>query len=132
MGMTRSERSVRTGELSGWELLVSWTGVVGAPLIFLIHLEVAYLLVPLACDAGTSLVVHGAAVVAIALAAGTGLLALGTWRRRGAEWPDASASPVSRDLFLGVVGGLLSALVVLAIVAQWIPMFFLSPCRVGA
>ncbi len=130
--MTRRERPLRAGELSGRELLIAWTGVLGAPLIFLVHLEIAYLLVPLACDGGTPLIVHVAAVAAIALAAGAGLLALGAWHRNGREWPDASASAAARDRFLGVLGGLLSALVVVALIAQWIPTFFISPCRLGA
>ena len=114
---------------SGGELLAMWTGVVAPPLIFLAHLELAYILVPLACDHGSLLVAHATMSVAIALSVAAGLLALRPLRRHGRAWPDESASLLSRDRFLGVLGGLVSALVVIALIAQWLPMFFLSPCR---
>ena len=113
----------------GRELAAIWTGVLGAPMIFIVHLQVGYMLVPVDCDLGTRLLAHVASAVGILLAAGAGLLALRTWRRRGDEWPDASASLVSRDRFLGVVGCLLAVLTIATLVAQWIPVFFIGPCQ---
>ena len=129
MGVNGAHRGVHRRETSGRELLVLWTGVVGAPLVFLTHLLIAYALVPVDCRMGASLISHGASVVAILLAAGGGALSLRIWRRDGSEWPDTSASILSRDRFLASVGCLLSALTVVALIAQWIPVFFIAPCR---
>jgi hypothetical protein len=68
-------------------------------------------------------------VIALAIALGLGLLSLQGWRRRGRVWPDSSASIPTRDRFLGSVGALTTAIVVLTLVAQWIPIFFIDPCR---
>ena len=124
----REERAGLRGD-SPRALLAMWTGVLGAPLIFLIHLQVGYMLVPLDCTRESRLLAHIASVAGIILATGAGLMAVRTWRRRGDRWPDASASTVSRDRFLGAIGALLSGLSVLTLIAQWIPVFFISPCR---
>lgn len=127
--MTPPRTATYEAATRGRELLTIWTGVLGAPLVFLVHLQVGYMLVPLDCDLETRLWAHVASALGILLAAGAGLLALRTWRRRGDRWPDTSASLVSRDRFLGVVGCLLAALSVLTLIAQWIPVFFIGPCR---
>ncbi len=127
--MSRPRAAEYRAVTRGRELLAIWTGVLGAPFIFLVHLQVGYMLVPVDCDLGTRLWVHLASVAGILLAAAAGLLALRTWRRRGEGWPDASASLLSRDRFLGVVGVLLTVLTILTLVAQWIPVFFVDPCR---
>lgn len=127
--MTRREVATYRAPTRRRELLAIWAGVLGPGLIFLIHLQVGYMLVPVDCERDTRLLAHAASVVGILLAAGLGLLALRTWRQRGERWPDASASIVSRDRFLGAVGCLLAGLTILTLVAQWIPVFFIDPCR---
>ena len=127
--MNRARVATYTAPTRGRALLAIWTGVLGAPFIFLVRLQVGYMLVPIDCDLGTRMLTHAASAIGILLAAGTGLLALRTWRHRGDQWPDTSASLVSRDRFLGAVGVLLAALTLLALVAQWIPAFFIHPCR---
>jgi len=129
MGVRSPAPATGVARTAGRELLAMWTGVLGPPLIFLAHLEVAYMMVPVACDAGTLLMAHATMVIAVGLAVAAGMLAMRPVRRHGGEWPDDSASLLGRDRFLGVLGGLVSAFVVIALIAQWLPMFFLSPCR---
>ena len=114
---------------SGRALLALWTGVLGAPLVFLAHLQLAYMLVPVDCRLDSRLLAHAASVLGILLAAGGGIVALRIWRRHDEEWPDSSASVSTRDRFLGAMGVVLSALVVLTLIAQWIPIFFIGSCR---
>ena len=128
MGVRAAGVNRVAGATPGRELLAMWTGVLAPPLIFLMHLELAYILVPLACETGT-LMAHATMAVAIALVLAAGLLALRPIRDHGRRWPDESASLLSRDRFLAVLGALISVFVALALVAQWLPMFFLSPCR---
>jgi hypothetical protein len=114
---------------SGRQLLALWFGVLGPPVLWLIHLQVNYITVPLACRRDAPVIVHGVTVAAIMMVAATGLLALRNWRHAGREWPDSSAGIVSQDRFLAAVGLLCSALIIMALVAQWLPTFFLDPCR---
>ena len=127
--MKHREVTVRRHETPGRELLAIWTGVLGAPLVFLAHLKIGYMLVPVDCRLETKLFAHVASVVAIVLAVAAGLLAVRIWRHDGEQWPDTSASIVSRDRFLGAMGAMLAALIVLTLIAQWIPVFFIEPCR---
>ena len=109
-------------------LFILWAGVLGPPLIWLVHLEVNYILVALACRIDAPLIVHGVTIAAIAGAAVFGLIALGSWRRAGREWPDSSGGAVTQDRFLATVGMLVAALIVLALLAQWLPAFVIDPC----
>ena len=127
--MSLDEAELPREETPGRELLALWTGVLGAPLVFLLHLQLAYMLVPVDCRLESRLLAHGASILGILLAAGSGILALRAWRRDGRDWPDSSASILSRDRFLAALGALISALVLLTLVAQWIPVFFIAPCQ---
>jgi hypothetical protein len=110
-------------------LFALWAGVLGPPLIWLLHLEVNYIVVPLACRTDSLAIVHGITVAAIVAASLTGLVSLRSWRRAGRQWPDSSGSAVSQERFLATVGLLVTALIVCALMAQWLPVFFLDPCR---
>ena len=129
MGVRAARTERIAGPTPGRELLAMWTGVLAPPLIFLVHLELAYILVPLACETGTLVMAHATMAVAIALVLAAGILALRPIRAHGRRWPDESASLLSRDRFLAILGAFISVFVALALVAQWLPMFFLSPCR---
>jgi cytochrome c biogenesis factor len=114
---------------SGRERLLLWSGLLGPILLWLMHLEINYLVVPYACRKDAILIVHAVTVAFILAVAGLGLLGLTSWRRAGREWPDSSASVVSQDRFLATIGLLLSAITIMALVAQWLPTFFVDPCR---
>ena len=111
------------------ESLSLWSGVLGPPLLWLVHLQVGYMVVPLACHQHQPLIVHGVTVAAIVLTTVLGLFNVARWRRCGREWPDSSASVISQDRFLAATGLAISGLIVAALVAQWIPSFFVDPCR---
>jgi hypothetical protein len=98
-------------------------------LLWLIHLLVNYIVVPLACRRDASVIVHAITLVAILGAAAMGLFSLAHWRRIGGEWPDESASVVTQDRFLARSGMAMSAMIVAALIAQWLPTFFVDPCR---
>ena len=106
-----------------------WIGLLGPPTVFLAHLLAGYALAAHACRQNDALSLHIASVIAIALTLGLGLLSLRGWRRHGREWPDASASVATRDRFLSLMGIAITATVVLTLLAQWIPVFFIEPCR---
>ena len=89
-----------------------------------------YVLTPWACyHQQWSAVLHF--VPALTLM-GTGLgfwLALTDWRAAGAGWPDESNTAPTRDRFLGLLGMIFSGYLSLIAIAQWLPVFLLSPCQ---
>jgi hypothetical protein len=105
-----------------------WSGLVGAPLIFLVHLQAGYALVPLACRLQSGMLTHGPTVLAVLLAGGAGFVSHRSWKRSGYEWPDSSASSLTRNRFLGALGVMVSAFVIIALIAQWLPIAFVNPC----
>ena len=105
-----------------------WTSVLSGPVVFLINLQINYVMVDWACNTGNDWALHVVHLVAlIATVAGT-LLGIALWRRVGGGWPDAGAGSVSRSRLLatmGVIGGLLFAV---SILAQWITVMVLGSC----
>jgi hypothetical protein len=107
-----------------------WTGLLLAPLAFLVNLEVGYLLVRRSCLGNDRLPVHVVQIVCLLLALAGGVVAWRVWRAEGAQWPGGEAGgPAGRTRFLAGLGLLLSAQFALVILAQWIPSFMLSPCQ---
>ena len=122
----RSTQSLRP--IAGRNLSTVWSGIVAAPLVFLIHLQVGYALVPVACRTQSGLLTHGPTALAVLLAGGLAGLSFRSWRRHGSEWPDSSAGVPTRNRFLGALGVMVSALVIVALLAQWLPVWFVDPC----
>ena len=76
-----------------------------------------------------SVVNHVATLVLLAAALACVLLALREWNRVRREDPQSPETAVAaRSLFPAGLGILVSGLFSLVIVAQWMPLFFLSPC----
>jgi hypothetical protein len=105
-----------------------WLGVVGSPLVLLLHLQAGYLLSPHVCRTGDRWLMHLAAILALTVLAAFALISTLGWRRSGAEWPDSSAAVVSRDRFLSALGVLTTGLVALPIIGQWLGVALLHPC----
>jgi hypothetical protein len=119
----------RTDIRDAKELRDLWTGLLLAPIAFLLNLEVAYAMVRPACTSGSRLPVHVVHAVCLVLAALGAVTALRRWRLTGETWPGGEGGRLSRSRFMSGVGLLLSLFIVLVIVAQWIPSFVLSPCQ---
>lgn len=104
-------------------------GLFLGPLAALGDLQIAYLLVDYACAAGTTAPLHAVHVVMVL----TGLA--GVWcgwlahRKAGGGAPHSDAGRLARTRFLGLVGMLLSGLLTLVVVGQWLADFVLSPCQ---
>ena len=106
-----------------------WAGVLAGPLAMLTQLQVNYALVLWACGAGREWALHLVVILALVVAIAGGLLSWRNWRRAGAGWEDEGAGPLPRSRFMAAVGILISALLSLVIIAQWIPIFVYSPCQ---
>jgi hypothetical protein len=99
--------------------LLLWSGILVPPAAFLLHLQINYSLVPWACVTGRLIVLHAATVGTVALAASGSVAAAKAWRRADGGRSEFMA-------FLGIMG---SALFLLVIIAQAIPVFIIGPCQ---
>jgi hypothetical protein len=110
-------------------LLALWTGLLLAPLAWLLNLSAAYALVPRACVTGNHLLGHLVHLVCLLLALGGALVAWRLWQAIGARWPQDEGGSAARSRFMAATGVLTSLLFALVVVAQWIAGFMISPCQ---
>jgi hypothetical protein len=108
-------------------LLRQWAGVLLGPLGWALHLQVSYTLAAFACEDVWRLTLHTTFAISLAIAL-TGLfVAWGNWRVSKDAAPEGNR--LDRSRFMAVAGIGLSAFFALVIVAQWIPTWFIEPCR---
>lgn len=106
-----------------------WAGVIGAPLVWGIQLEVGYALPQWVCKHGGVTTFHTITVICAALALVAGVLSWRDWRRAGGGSPEKTdGGPVARDRFLGVLGMLSSLLSIMLIIAQGFASVYFDAC----
>lgn len=114
-------------------LLTLWAGVLLGPIGWAINLQTNYTLSVFACDGAWPLVLHAVTIASLAIAGAGIWLGWRSWQALGGAGYDAGeAEPNDRlapSRFMAASGCVLSAFFAIAIVAQWIPMFFQDPCR---
>lgn len=116
-------REVRRG-------LAAWWGLLGGPIAWVLHLQVAYALVPWVCLTKKHWVLHAVGIGFLLLTATAALAALGTWRKEGREWPSGMQEGKSATRrIMGAVGVMAAALFFMIIVGQQIATFFIDPCQ---
>jgi uncharacterized membrane protein YfcA len=105
-----------------------WFPILVPPLVTLAQQSVNYALVALECEQQQRFPIHAVAAVALLAAlAGVGI-AWRHWKRAGVAAPEDSGDQRSRTRFLAIVGISVSALMALAIAAQWLTVAFIPPC----
>ncbi|HEV2765220.1 MAG TPA: hypothetical protein VGV38_19715 [Pyrinomonadaceae bacterium] len=122
---SEAAKDFKEGAAPGW----LWAGVLAAPLAMLVELQVNYALVPWACHTNRVWPVHLTALIALALTVGGGLLSWRNFRRAGEKWEDDGAGVLPRSRLMASLGVLISALIALVVLAQWLAVFFYNPCQ---
>ena len=107
-----------------------WTGVLGGAVAWGIQLQLGYVLSRFSCPRHWVTVMHHVSTfLLLAAAVWCTLLALRDWNRAGRDLSGGSDAGVTgRSRFLSGLGVLTSGLFSLVIAAQWVPVFFISPC----
>jgi hypothetical protein len=95
----------------------------------MLHLQLAYMEVRHACHKESTAIFHLESAATLLLALIGGAVAYRAWAAAGGTGPAGDGDHDARSRFLGMVGLLLGGFFALAIVAQWLPVFFLSPCQ---
>jgi hypothetical protein len=106
-----------------------WTGILGTPVLWILHQQVSYLLVRWACANGRMFVLHLVSAAFLFLAALVLASAMRSWRRLHPREHDLMETVPHRRNFMAVLGVAVSAVFTLAIVLQWIPNLLLDPCH---
>lgn len=125
MANDRAVRSPRPGDL-----FLLWFGFLGGPIAWSARLLISYPLVPVACDLGSELILHAVTAVTALLAISAGAVSLWNQRRLGnATEADAGAEMSRWPIHFARAGAWLSALFLLAILAEGMTVLLESPCR---
>lgn len=105
-----------------------WFALLFAPIVFLVHLEIAYTAVSWACTQRSSLVLYCITGLAVVLAAwGT---RMGWQLMQRLRTPhERQVNAHGRPRFLAFTGVLVSAMSTLVLLAQLMAELFLSPCQ---
>jgi len=106
-----------------------WFGILAGPLAFLLNLQLSYMLVQPVCVTAHHIILHLVPAGALLLTASGGVSAWRNWQRTGQVESSIAAGVLPRSRFMAGVGLLTSGLFILAIVAQWLPNFILTPCQ---
>ncbi len=106
-----------------------WTGVLAGPIVWLLSFEANFALAPWACTFDAKLALYIVSVIALVLAAASGLLSWRQWKELGQEWPGEGGGAVPRGRIMAIGGVLLSAMFFLVILAQSIPEIILGACQ---
>jgi hypothetical protein len=106
--------------------LPNWPALLVAPSLALGHLSVVYALVTPSCTRQTTAVLHGAAAATLLLCVLLTWPAFANWRRGSAH--ASSDDAAARRRFVALVAWLAGALSCVVVLAQWLPMWILSPC----
>ena len=126
----RLERAAHGRELrEAPSLTAQWVGMLLAPAVFFTHLQGAYVLVPRACRYHADVWLHVVGVASVVVAAFGTLTAWRVWSDAGRHQTTETGGPVPRARFLGLSGLGVSALLTLILLAQWVAVFFISPCQ---
>jgi hypothetical protein len=113
------------------DLKLAWIGIGLAPVAAAASFQTRYMMAPFACQSGWTWSLHVVSLIALA-AAGAGLFgAYRLWQLGGSDWPGDQLGSAPRNRFLGMLGMMFSALMILLILAQVVPVFFLDPCAQG-
>ena len=108
--------------------LALWTAVLSGPVVFLLNLQINYVMVDWACNTGNEWALHVVHLVSLAAVAAGTLLGATLWRRVGRTWPDPDGSSDSRARLLAALGTLGGVTFAVSIVAQWITVMVLGAC----
>ena len=114
---------------SATTLALQWIAFLLAPVTFFSHLQVAYALVPWSCARGTTLWLHVAGALSVALAAAGVALSWRVWSREGHDEPGEHGGPAPRGRLIALSGLMMGALFVLLLGGQWLAVWMVSPCQ---
>jgi hypothetical protein len=108
--------------------LALWTSVLSGPVVFLVNLQINYVMVDWACNTGNEWALHVVHLAALLVVMAGTLLGIVLWRRVGGGWPDPRGGSASRSRLLAALGTLGGLTFGVSILAQWVTVMVLGTC----
>jgi Ni/Fe-hydrogenase subunit HybB-like protein len=106
-----------------------WFGVFGSAVVWAIQLQTSYAMVPWACSSGHRWILPLVSLAFLAAAIVPGIVSWKIWRRTSASrTTERESAGAGRRRFMAMLGMMDSAIFVLLILAQGLPVFFIHPC----
>lgn len=103
-------------------------GVLGAPIAWAAEFTVSYMTTQHACSTGAFWLLKVLSLVSLLIALTAVAVAFRTYQSAPKTVPQDSGTGVGRSLFMGVLGLMVSTFFTLAILAEAVPRFILTPC----
>jgi len=111
------------------ENLGLWIGVLGSAIVWAIQLQTSYAMVPWACSSGHRWILPFVSLAFLIVAIVPGIISWKIWRRISASRrTERETAGGGRRRFMAMLGMMDSAIFVLLILAQGLPVFFVHPC----
>lgn len=105
-----------------------WFGMLGGPAAAFLNVALSYQVVNRACIERSSIVIHIFTGTFLLIAIIAGAISW-RFRARAGNEPDDAGGVLARCRFMATVGLLTAAISVVAILMQWIPVFFIGACQ---
>jgi hypothetical protein len=106
----------------------NWPALLIAPSVALANASIAYALVTPSCSSQDINPLHAVSLVCLLLCLALTWPALVNWLRGRASPSLASDAVASRAHFLAQVAAMTGALSALVVLAEWMPLWIVSPC----
>src|SRR4051794_17817970 len=114
---------------SGPRVIELWAGLLVGPMAVLIQLQTNYALVLWACSHSRTWALHLVSLIVLLLTTVVGLISYRNWRQLVPQGDEDDPGPISRGRFMAIIGTLISCLMILVSIAQWLPVFIYGPCE---
>jgi hypothetical protein len=113
---------------SGPGLMQLWLGLLLGPIVVLTQLEANYALTLWACNEH-EWVLHVVSALALLMTLFAAVISIRCWRSLGSSWQMETGGALPRSRFMSALGILISLLMSLVALAQWIAVFAFNPCE---
>ena len=109
--------------------VANWLALLLAPMLALTALGINYALVTPACEQQAKVAwLHGVFAASLLLSVLFTVLSGRNWQRSKVHQVESESQTRNRQRFVALVAVLVGALSSLVLVAQWLPLWVLSPC----
>ena len=113
-------------KMHNWAL---WAGIFLGPFVWFLSFGANFALAPWACTLQWKPALYVISVVALAISAGSALLAWSEWQRIGRDLPGEGGGAIPRARYMALSGVLISSMSFLVILAQGVAEIILGPCQ---
>jgi hypothetical protein len=106
-----------------------WAGLLAGPLAWALSQQVGYLFVTLNCSYNKTLVLTPVMLLTLLVAVVGTFISWRNWEQTGDDVQSEQGGVIARSRFMSICGLILGGFSALAIIAEWMPIFFYRQCQ---